>query len=562
MGIYEIGGGSAGAGGAGAADYISATAGGTIAQGQVVAMRSDGQVLAAARTDYAAQANLGAVGSFPVTYDTTGVSQGIDRLPLLGDSTGDFYVVGPNSGADGLVVYKYSPLGVLLWSAVVNSASSACYQPKLLFLSNGNLLVAYIVGSAPGSVRFAILTTSLSVVLAETTVASAEFPNNGGNFLSVVALTAGGFALCYQSNASTLDIELGIYSNSGTATFGPATISNNSPTPGIQAPAPVAMAQLTNGNLLIAYNALNSATGAASSTSNAIVGYGIWSTSGTQVLAFSASAPSGFPTGAATGNYYRAEISVLGSGYAAVMFADNASCPFILVLNNAGAIQGSAYVGTAASGVGNSPNCKLLNDGTQFYFLFTPASPDTEAGIITITSGGAATLNQQIPALLAVTWGGSPPVDAIDAYIENGLMIGVFYRSGSGGSGAAAEFFVIQLADFSTLTPVTALPTGQGYGYPSIISAGDNCFALVMEDSATPAMSLSVVKYCDTCILGVANSSATRGGQVQIVVDPESYNTLLLVGTPVVKFDHTSGSTLPGNKGVLLSYGLVLVGMI
>lgn len=519
-------------------DRFQITAGTAISKDATVQIGMTGKAYPVSRTDYALVTNCAygtaqtSTATGIVIADTAASSTGSDnnvttRDPIAVDADGNIFSFTTNGASTQTLLKKYSPLGVLLATVTVD-ATVASNNAQIVVLSNGNVAVFAHASNS----TYAVYDSNLVVVKANTIVDAAQ------NGASLCALSGGGFAIVYVANATPTLNTLVTYNNSGTAVLAATTIWTRTGTAGNQYHS---LAQLSNGNLLVAVDSQNS-------SGDVGLFYGVVTTGGASVSAFASldTATLG----------YMPEVSVM-PGYFCVS-EPNGSNVKASVFSNAGVLQGGAFTGTTTTALSGNPQSsyltKVLNDGVSF-FLIWPQSSDTTEKLTKLPTSGTGFTTTDI-----TTIGTSNYRNHVDAFHENGFIVCAFTLFTPASS--TNQLLVI---DSTTGIPLSNSLTGFGTAATNacrqrILSGGD--FTFICGFSPTSGGThFAAGKYGNTAIVGVASSPAAAGAQCNLYQGAGTYTTNTLKGSPSVAFDHTTGSNIYGNKGAMLTHGTVLRGM-
>lgn len=518
-----------------------------IAQGDLLVIGGNGEEAYSVGTiDYAAIGAAATIQSGLLVAPS--ILPGSDRQPSARDILGNIYVASTNSVGD-LIVNKFSPLGVLLGSAVIDSVTTSVNTAKLIPLTNGNFAVVY--AQATGALVFAIFDAQLSIVVGATSIAT-EFASTNIVYHDAIPLSAGGFAVVFQSSAGTA-INYATYSNAGASVVAATSVQT------LGAAATIvylSCAQLsTPGNIVIAYrSAVMTPTGAR---------FLIVSLAGAPVAG-----PTAVDTAATLGLL---SISVM-TGFFAIVDDDGTTIK-VGVYSNSGALQGGLFSATDSLHSLTSAQVKLVNDGTQFWLAYLGSVagsgvtvvqiPTSGAGFVAVSGFGASVLNSNF---------------AMDAALNNGLLV-IFAAS----TGALGQYWMtIGLPDASlgittqyqrtapTLIGNAASTTGSSW--PKIVGGrvafnngyitpnGDWTGIFLFDQASIAATILAIQKMEPSSIIGVmlgvaggTGGSLTLGNAgtaISVNGGPGEYPTNRSTGSSGVPFNHVT-ATLAGAWGVL-----------
>lgn len=520
---------------------LQVMAGEAIAEKDLALMSAlDGKAYRVRTTDYAAVSTV--AYSTPQTSTATGMIlahtlvggtgtfPSADRTTLVRGLDGSIYVLAYDTASAGARLFKYSPIGSLVGYVTVTGAGSP-NNAYLLLLSNGSLACLFQYTSA--DIRYAVYNDSLDKVKIITPIADAASVSEQG--FSACSLSTGGFALVYQQQANRLLSRLTTYDNSGTIVQAATTVWTRTGTTGEQFHR---MAQLSNGNLVIAVSSTNS-------VSTIGLYHGVVTVAGGSVLAF---------TNIDTVNSSLSpELSVMSngssSGYAVARM--NGANQLAFVFNNAGALQGASFTAVTSAGTSSSKSV-LVNDGTAFWLIWqNSAITKVVLTKVPLTGTGYVTTSS-IPS----TWYNY----YIDAFIENGTIV----IAAQDGLNPTTPYIILVNAASGRYIGNAAFGSEPGYssGYAQrVISGGDGVFICLYNQSSPANTALCAGKYANTAIIGVAAAAAAAGALVTLQQNAGAYVVNPIAGSLTKAFDTSATPQLYGNKGTLLSNGVVLKGM-
>ncbi len=470
-----------------------------IAVNDLVLQSQHGQLFPVKNADYAAAAPIGSAPCPNTAVSAYSSANQCRKSAIINPADGNIFIAtayfAPNYGFQ---IYKYSPLGVLLASRILEtSQTDTNSSPIISQLSNGNLAVTW-VNSTSFALKFMVLDTNLNIIKANTAIATC-----GNDYYDAIPLSAGGFAVSYMGGTSAA--YLAIYDNSGTVVFAGAAISN-SPVGNVV----TRLAQQSGGNIVIAIN---------SSTASKCIGHAINTITGTQVLAYVAlDAISG------SGNLFP-ELAVI-AGYYCLACGDGTNTK-AYVLNNAGALQGGAYSRAQTSAVN-----KLLTDGTAFW-LFQYGTTAMTAYIPATGTGFVET---------AGLWAAQGLADAV---IDNGYIV----------VASPSAIYTHQILAGGNLSYVATVTPTIG-SVTSLKAAGD---LSVLAASAASTTAFAVQKYMSSAIVGVSQvavAAGNAGNAVTYSIGPSAYLTNTVLGSNSKSFSHAGG-----NKGVITNTSAYLFGI-
>lgn len=479
-----------------------------------------GQLYTANVSDYAAAPNIGAAIVAATTLNGTLTPGGATGKYMSVYSDGSIFIATAASTSNyGCTLYKYNAAGALVGSIVLDSTATVMYTPIILQLSNGNICVIWALNG--GALKFAILNSTLGIVMSATTIGTPS-----SNQYDAVALSGGGFAISSQGASGAY---LTIYSNAGASVLA-TTLISGTPATGTT----TSMLQLSNGNIAIAIG---------STVASKALGYAIYSASGSVVVAYAVlnstatGSTSTYPKISAVAGFFCCEIQLSGTSTA-------------YVLSNAGALQGgpctTAAYATAALDV-------LTNDGANFWLVTTSASnmiltvaiPTSGTGFVTTTTTASDTSLQ------------------FGVFIERGLMVIV----GSSGTGS----IVLSINAGLNTTPLasSAAPTNvsSSLGAVQAIPAGDFSFVWCTVNSGSGTI-FGVWKYLNASIVGVSQQTVAAGNTGALIsyshgggTGKNGYATNPVIGTLGKSFNH-SAANIVGNQGTILGNAVALEGIV
>lgn len=515
-------------------------AGEAIAQNDAVELGPNGKAYKVKVTDYAAVPNF----TPGVTQNSTangqivaqtqivnGQALAFSRQAVVQGPDGSIFTFTPQNNtaaSTGFRVSKYSAAGALVAQYDFPTGSETIQNHHLLLMPNGNL-VALGTSTTGYVLYYMVFDYNLGLVK---NFASIEAQATGSPVFSAVALSGGGFAVVYQQNANPLLSRLATFDNSGAAVLAPTTIWTRTGTSGTQYHK---MVQLSNGNLAIAVDSGNSA---------GTIGlyYGIVTTSGVSVLAFT-QLNANF-TGQSP------DVSMLAGFFAVARPISTANGMQAWVFNNSGVLQG-APLSTGSIPATSSTYYRLLSDGSAFWLIYGRVSdskqvltkiPVTGTGFVTTAITTTGLSNYNIP---------------FDAFYENGFIVGFFIPN-------QGQYLFVVSTDTGNLVANAATSFGAaaattGGSYPAIIPGGDFSFIACYDQSNTAGTFFAVGKYANMSVAGVAQAGVAAGSLAPVAAIAGGYASNFIKGSPAKAFDHNAAN-IPGNKGALLNYGVVLKG--
>ena len=481
-----------------------------INSGDLLMLNSAGQLYSADVSDYAAIGNIGAT-CIPVTTVSEGFFVIRTRKEIaVNASDASIFSIGP-SGIFGstLTVNKYSSAGTLITSATIPYET----QPAVGIiqqLSNGNLVV--LTGTQGVALVFQIFDQNLNTIGSLTTVTATLV--SGGIYCDLIPLSGGGFAVSYGLAGG---VYLAIYTNTGSITFSPTVISGT-PTTALA----VRMAQLSSGNIAIAI---------VSSVTNKSVGHTIISATGSSILSYAV-----LDSFTSSGAAYP-EISMLAGYYC--IGANDGTNSVAYILNNAGSLQGSAF-----SASGSSTNfTKLVNDGVNFEFLYSPSSYVINGAFLPTSGSGY-----------------------VISVIQSIGNIGDAFNDSRGNIvlQAGADVYVLNVLNSGIILTVASSASIAGNISSSIRNINDFAVLIFTSNSSVPQVQISAQKYFNTSIVGVSQSTLSSGNSGTIIpysMGPGGYPCNQVIGSIGKSFDN-SATNIVGNKGTIMGNGVALVGIV
>lgn len=508
----------------------SLVAGSAISINDMVLNGPLGKAFPAQFTDYAAVPNAGAQ-IFAQTSVIGGVLVNGGRYGLCQASDGSIYIAAHWNSSLGCRIFKYKADGTFVNGVTVNNSGSQNLGAPFLFeLANGNIAVVYALSTNPVNLRHAVVDKNLTVVGVDSVIEPVKDANIQG--FCACALSGGGYAVVYQYHSTNTQEKLAIYSNTGSAVLAPTVIQTWVGTAG---DVRVNIAQLPNGNILIAANSLFTTT----------VGtyHAIYTATGTQVKAFTQL------TNVLASASNRPEISIMADRYAIARSNDNVDWK-AWVLDLSGNLQGTEF--SVSSGASSSWNrSKLLNDGTNFYLLMNLGLGAQT--LITLPKTGTNFVNRLTTLSASVT--------AWDAFYERGFITIISAVSGANKNNFAVLDTVTGMVFTSTTDFGIAAGTSNNGQMIIAIPGGDFTFITVFDYASPGSTNLFVGKYANSAIAGVALAAAAAGVTATLAEGIGTYQINPLRGATVKAFDHNSGANIQGNKGTLLTNAAVLRGI-
>lgn len=412
------------------------------------------------------------------------------------DDCSNYWCTGAN-GTGGLTINRNQPRGGSLQSKVVDNTAAVLGGVKIGFLSNGNIMVVWDVGTT--AFKYMILDRNLQTVVASTGLATLA----ASGYWDAIPLVGGGFAICYL-NASNAQ-QMATFDNAGAAVVSPTTIMNWTGTPDTS--LGVNMVQLSSGDLAFAFNSRYGTT------------KGLY-TGVFTVGAMAVSAVSNRYAPAGTPSVYFPEI-VAGQGFFAVAVADTVNTK-AFVLSNAGVVQGAAYSNTDANG-GTQLTCKLVTDGVAAYLATQPAI--TLFRIVKLPATGTGYTEK-----VSVLTGNLAQIAAIDGFYKNGKFVVGQYR-------------YVGVADVDTLLFEYSGQTNAGGTVdtsPGFIPYADFAgMVLTINSTSTTGY---IYRFFPIAVVGVAAGTSAVGSALEFHMSPGFYSINPVIGNPqqnALNFDYT-----------------------
>lgn len=486
--------------------------------GSLMCIGADGLGYPAQTADYAIK-----TGAFDSVIASTTVVSGApghsDRANILQAANGDIIIASAyyTSGAPyGIALYRYTASGALQGSVLIESNNTTCYDPQMYMLSNGNIVVSY---SETANLRFAVVTQALAVVKAATQVEAL-----GGSH-RLTALSGGGFMLAWHDKAVATNYNLSVFDNAGAVVSQKAVIRTIT-----GGTIYTRGAQLSNGNVAMLIVANN------------ISYVGIVSPLGAVVLPFSAA-------DALTGS--AVDINAL-PGYFALVGRENGSSSLKMrIYSNAGVQQGATALFPTST---SSPTgARIVNDGANFWLAYHSSTTVQNLARVTTSAEVSNWVIEPNSPFTTVSRTG------FDMFYERGrLVILAIDPPTQGGSGAGYTLIVFNIRSLIVESVVKNgdLVFGASNEMFRMIPGGDFTFIVAGVNGYT---AFYARRYSAASIVGVAATSAETGGQLSVYTQLGTYGLNALKGSPSKAFDHSAAS-IPGNKGNLLNYGVVLKG--
>lgn len=497
-----------------------------LAKDDLVQLGNDGKLYPLSNGDLGKVTNTNAAVFAETTYSSATVDLEGWRPAVLKHSNGDIYTV----GASGCTIKRYSALGELKKTTVIDVSLSGYSQWRLAELGNGSIVITWCAGG-PLYVYYAVVDQALAIVKAFT---QGSYHQASTRQYGLCALSGGGFAISWSDYNSTA-IRFRAFDNTGTATIADTQWGTGA----LSDPASSAICQLSNGNLVLVRS------GNAGGTNTK---FAIYTPGGAQVKAETQLSATSQPS--------QPFILQAGNGYFCLRIGGPSAGSFY-VFNNAGDQQGAVY-GPVADG-GSKNSSQVLWDGADFYIVYgVNGGSGTLIRLVKlpITGGANAVSYDTYTTTTAATSSG------IDAYWEgsNIAVIALPYNTNQ-----KPSYGVVSKTGATVTAPIefgTAPGTTQGNCLRGFSGGGAFTFGVAWEQSASSASKVMVIKNANTAILGVAQASAAAGELAPIATGAGVYkvNPLALSTTPLA-FDHTTGSTVPGNKGTMLTNSVILRGI-
>lgn len=527
----------------GSANNFNLTAGADLSQSDLLSISSDGKGYPVKVTDYGYVSNVGQVIA-QTSYGGGTYNGPSTRLPMFRDSSQNLYTVSTNSSLQGVKFFKYNAAGTLVGSLVIDSTAASLQNLRMFQLSNGNVGFVYVISNV---IYFAVCDTALNLIVSPTSVETLLTWATYG-YMDAIALSGGGFAISWQQDANPKLIRMAVYSNAGATVVAPTTMRTSSGTAGAWNQT-TRLGQLTNGNIVLVID--DSATlsgGGSAADAGMYVGTFNPATLGAVV------ALARYNTvNAATTN--PGEILITPSNFIVARY-DGTNLK-AWVFNNSAVLQGAAYsVADASNPVQDVRGIKLLWDGTQAWMIYGNATVKIAVKLPLTGTGYVAT------TLTGLTGIGNTLIDC--ALASDNVTVIMVSRPCSGYQDTSAPKYCIFKLDGTVITAPTNFAAGaastNGWMH-SVQWSTDFTFTCAFDNQSTSATLFYVGKYQAASIVGVATVAATAGTLVSAAQAIGTYPVNQLLGTIMKTFDHTTGATIYGNKGIMMPYGVVLKGM-
>lgn len=452
------------------------------------------------------------------------------RPPVVAKTDGNIFAVCCNSGGVGIKLNKLSVKGSLINSVVV-AASGGSKSHAAFELSNGNIAVVYEIVSGTADIYIAIYDEFLVEVKAPTMVASSPAASY---YFGATQLSVGGFAILYQDLSSPLLSKIAVFDNTGTATVAAFTVWTRT---GSSQKQYHVLAELSNGDLAFAISSTNTVSGMG-------LNYGVFTTAGVQVLAATQLSAVSIATH---------PVMSVGVGYFAIARADGTDQK-AWVINNAGAVQGSAFSSATTAG---SPvavvGCKIavLSDGTDFYLIWHRSS-DSKCVLTKLPIAGTGYVTT------VITTSVTQYDFFVSAYYKDGYIVAAS-MSGTA-SNVSPTLWVVDVSRCRLIdvdgTSFGAVPGAQNSANLAIIDGKDRAFISSYSYNNVASTNLCAGKWASTVVLGVCVDSAAKNSSVAIASKSGAYKINSINGSPNKSFDMTSNAMI-GSKGLIVAGGAV-----
>ena len=503
-----------------------------ISSGDVVQIIPTGLVSAVKVSDYAAVPNasatvIGAIsnGVFPVSQSFGG------SLAVQATDGSIFYLTSGNTTASmGVRLNTLSSNGSLISYFPMTSISIPAYSCNAFLLSNGNICVTYYTTS-PNTGNYAVYGYNSSGIFP--VVAPTAFPSGSAASIDIVStpLSGGGFASLYHSTTTALI--LGIYNNAGVLQ-NTVTLTTSAAVSNIQ------VAQLSNGNLVISY--INAA---------GLYVIAVYSLTATVVVA-AFSTTFNQVTGSAP-NTSVPNFSVL-PGYFAFGILSTTTAISVLVFSNAGVQQGTIIAGNTLAYSIPGWSFSLINDGTNFWFVYanndnavsqyytqiTPLGVQTTYGVTSPSSAGSYQTHYWDPSVSCI----------VSLY---GTVYSVF-------STLIFKQLAYQQSPASLANnSLTAGGASYSQSQTGLLMIGDGC-SFCYSNLPTSFSNVAAFKFVSTSIIGISNTTVAAGLTATLSLQAGAYITTTMKGSPNKSFDH-SAANIVGNRGTLMTSSTILKGL-
>ena len=513
-----------------------------------------------ATTDYAV---IGAVPIVPETKFSSYYVEYGSYIPMARDRAGNVYTLFPGAGnAQGLQVNKTPPAdGSVTLTAQLSGATY--FTSALAQLSNGTFVAAYNATNT----YFTIFDAGLNILAGPINIGLAYSPSPANyQLFGLCALSGGGFAIAFQSSAGT-SVQFATYTNAGVQIVAPTNIQTLAGGTVVS----LAMAQLSSGNIVVAFNGTATAGGTAG-INHVVVTVGGAAVAGpTNTASSSAAAGQLVQIATMTGFY-----SVAGA---------HGTTATSGVYSNAGAVQGTPANITIGGSASVAPKFKVLSDGIQFWFLGL-SSPSivcsriSTAGVVLATNssiGGstatylnynmdAALVNDVIIVLLVPCYGHSLSSPTYASWLSIGLadaslgVVGPYQRKGITAFGAVnyngTDCVALGcLSGGGGLYTGTSPPTGHP-ATPSVV--GDYTALFAYDNQGSQGTYFAASKVESTAVVGVGQPALAQGFSglaYSVNAGPGSYSANPVAGTNGLYFNNAY-STPSGGIGTIYNDGI------
>lgn len=485
--------------------------------GALMCIGADGLGYPAQTADYAVKPNM-LDSMIAATTVTSNAPAHYDRMNLLQAANGDIIVATSYySGGSpyGIALYRYNASGALQGSVLIDSVNTTCYDPHMALLSNGNIVVSWC---DTANLRFAVVTQALAVVKPATSVdalgSSVSYLHN------MIALSGGGFMLSWQDKNTLTNYNVAVYDNLGAVVTPKAVIRTVT-----GSAVHTRSAQLSNGNVAMLI------------TANNLSYIGVLSPLGAVVVSF---AP-GDPLMAAA-----LDVNALPGYFAVVGKEYNGSGLKMRVYANDGTQQGAtALLTCVAVDLGGA---RIANDGINFWITYN-------------TTNVIHSLSRVTVAAAVTTWTLDPNANVgtganFDMFYERGRL--VIHKGDGNGSSASFSLIVFNVKELvvDSKNNDSVLSNAATNLRARMIPGGDFTVIIGGVSSYTTFFAF---RYSAASIVGVSAAAVEAGGKLSVYALPGTYGVGALKGSPSKAFDHSTAA-IPGNKGNLLNYGVVLKG--
>ena len=357
---------------------------------------------------------------------------------------------------------------------------TAQFNLSVCALTGGGFVIAYGLNIAPWA-QYTVYDNAGTVVKAKTTV-DAAITGNSSTTVKAVALSNGGFALCYVGTGVTA--RFGIYTSAGVLSVGPTTID----AAGGNFIEAAAFTAAQGGGFVVAYATSGSGTMVAKYTNAGAVAVAAQGTGGA--------------------NYAYSHVCITASGgFAVAVYASGVKAQ---IFSAAGAYVGAASLGNTQSGA---------------YMMMVAGLSNGNVGLASIGSSGNNTIgifNGTTAATVALVPNTTFPMNYNSNTVFNMLPnhyggLSIFYGGGGGGQYSGGIDANGNLIEAVKTPPTTYQQSGSMppvfFAIPSGTAKGD--IAVYMKGGT---LSIGIVNFYQQKVtpIGVFAASAAQGASVPV----------------------------------------------